>query len=419
MENIYQTWTEFNKSQTQAFNGPGSSSVLQAAQESADQWRSQGYPKGEEWKYVKYNNLPNTHFHLPEEDAASVQKADENFTSIEIKNFSRPQKLDLSQLPQGLAIESELELGSQQHQNTFSHNPFAEFSKSFVGLGFQIHFKKGFKDEKPVKLVLDLDSYTQKDLFLQQNISIVVEESVESTVFVEVVAEKWSGLCNLCFDCQISPGATLNFYNKEMGGPQSHCVLNLEAFVGPKASFNSFDMTLAGKWSRHNLNVTLQEKEASTQLKGAYLNSRDHFVDHHTSIRHEVGHTESLEDYRGILGESAQAVFNGKVFIAEKAAKSNSEQMNNLMLSKTAEVDTKPELQIYNDDVKAAHGATVGKLDEEQRFYLQSRGYSPAKAKQVLAKAFIYDLIEDESDLVKEFYDKEVHRTLDQIEASQ
>jgi Fe-S cluster assembly protein SufD len=130
-------------------------------------------------------------------------------------------------------------------------------------------------------------------------------------------------------------------------------------------------------------------------LNGLYLaNGRQH-VDHHTRIDHNQAHGSSREYYRGVLDGAARAVFNGKVIVHPGAQKTDAHQANhNLLLSRDAEVDTKPELEIYADDVKCTHGATVGQLDDAQLFYLRSRGIEEATARNLLVHAFAHDVIE-------------------------
>ena len=287
---------------------------------------------------------------------------------------------------------------------------------SFVGLGLIVRFSKEYKEDKPVKIIFDLDHFSEKDLYVHYNIDVIAEQESEARLFIETQGQTFSGLANFCTRVRAQASAKLSLFNKEWGGPQSFLINNVQSEVAEGAEFTHFDFTFPSQWSRHNINVNLLDKNARTDLKGAYFNDLKNFSDHHTFIKHSKGHTESNEDYRGLLSDEAKAVFNGKIYIEKKASKSNSEQINkNLMLSKKAEVDTKPELQIYNDDVKAAHGATVGQLDEEQRFYLLSRGYSRDDASRILSKAFVYDLLKDQKPEVVKFYSDDIDKTLRQL----
>ena len=135
--------------------------------------------------------------------------------------------------------------------------------------------------------------------------------------------------------------------------------------------------------------IDIAQPGASANLNGLYLAGAEQHIDNHIRVDHRVGPAVSREEYRGILAGRARCVFNGKAIVHEGADGSDAEQSNhNLLLSETAEIDTKPELEIYADDVKCAHGATIGQLDKSALFYLRSRGLNEDEATQLLTRAF-------------------------------
>ena len=155
-------------------------------------------------------------------------------------------------------------------------------------------------------------------------------------------------------------------------------------------------LSLGGKLARCDIDVELDEPGAEVNLNGLYLTNQRQHVDNHTLIEHKQPHTVSNEHYRGIMNGHSRAVFNGKVIVHEQAQKTEAHQSNaNLLLSNNAEVDTKPELEIYADDVKCSHGATVGRLDENMLFYLRSRAVDKDKARSLLTYAFADEIIRD------------------------
>ncbi|HVK62647.1 MAG TPA: Fe-S cluster assembly protein SufD, partial [Bdellovibrionales bacterium] len=155
----------------------------------------------------------------------------------------------------------------------------------------------------------------------------------------------------------------------------------------------TFQFTLGGALSRENLAIRLSETGAEAVLDGLYLADGKHHVDHFTSVDHIAPHTTSAQLYKGILNGEARAVFNGRVHIHRDAQKSNAAQMNNnLLLSSKAEVDTKPELEIDADDVKASHGATIGQIDPEHVFYLRARAVPKEQAVRMLSHGFAADV---------------------------
>ena len=147
--------------------------------------------------------------------------------------------------------------------------------------------------------------------------------------------------------------------------------------------------------ARHDINIDLAGRGAQCTLNGLYSASGRQHVDYHTRIDHRVEHCNSFEDYKGVLSGRGRGVFNGRVIVHEGAQKTDAYQSNkNLLLSADAEVDTKPQLEIYADDVKCAHGATVGQLDERMVFYLRSRGIGEAEARALLTYGFACDVVD-------------------------
>ena len=422
MKNILQAWTKYADIQRDYFKGPFADKAMSFSKEIAQSLVNEDYPIGEDWKYVNYGQLPKINLHWPEYTDQTQQVADNEFLSIEVTNFSNPEEAKVGPCPDGLTILTPLQaleagkLNINPRDFNFD-NPFFKLTESFWGQGLFFEFNENYKNEKPIKIEFKMDQMKSKDFLCSYNLHFVSYSSNKPQVFIEYDGVSFKGLSNITTTVEVSKNSSLEIFSKEMGGVFGHFILNLFANVERDAHFRHIDMTFPSLWSRHNSDVRLLDSGAHVDLFGAYFDDKDNFTDHHTVIRHLKGNTTSHEDYRGILTGKAKAVFNGKILIDEKASQSNSEQLNkNLMLSKTAEVNTKPELQIYNDDVKAAHGATVGQLDEEQKFYLQSRGYSEDKAKEILAKAFVFDLLESSSDKVKDFYMPNIEQTLNQFE---
>ncbi len=160
--------------------------------------------------------------------------------------------------------------------------------------------------------------------------------------------------------------------------------------------YRSFTLAMGGAISRHNLHVQLSAPGIETLMYGLYLARGDQVVDNHTAIFHDHPNCNSWEVYKGVLDDRARAVFNGKVLVKPEAQKTDAKQTNrNLLLSDTAKVDTKPQLEIFADDVKCTHGATVGFLDPGAQFYLQSRGVPAAAARRLLTYAFAAEVVNE------------------------
>jgi Fe-S cluster assembly protein SufD len=158
--------------------------------------------------------------------------------------------------------------------------------------------------------------------------------------------------------------------------------------------YRSFSLSMGGALARHNLQARLSDENVETLLYGLYLTHSDQLVDNHTAIHHDQPNCRSWEVYKGILDDRSRAVFNGKVFVKPEAQKTDAKQTNrNLLLSDGARVDTKPQLEIFADDVKCTHGATVGRLDDIALFYARSRGVPAEEAQRLLTYAFAAEVI--------------------------
>ena len=160
------------------------------------------------------------------------------------------------------------------------------------------------------------------------------------------------------------------------------------------SSYRSVAISLGAELSRHTLDIAQRAEGTETTIDGLYVATGGQHVDNHTSIDHAFPHGQSNQLYKGILDGRARAVFNGKVFVREGALLTDARQLNrNLLLSTETTVDTKPQLEILADDVKCSHGATVGQLEDEEIFYLTSRGIRPERARALLTFGFAEDLI--------------------------
>jgi len=175
----------------------------------------------------------------------------------------------------------------------------------------------------------------------------------------------------------------------------AHHVSGTHLHLGRAAVFASESLSLGGAIVRNDVNAVLDAEGISCTLNGLYLVDGDRLVDNHTTIDHAKPHCESHELYKGILDDRGRGVFNGKIFVREDAQKTDAKQTNKVMLlSDDATIDTKPQLEIFADDVKCTHGATIGQLDEAQKFYLTSRGIGDEHARAILLHAFAADIVE-------------------------
>lgn len=163
--------------------------------------------------------------------------------------------------------------------------------------------------------------------------------------------------------------------------------------------YRSFALTMGARLARHNLHVRHRGQRVETLLYGLYLTRGEQLADSHTAIFHDQPNCNSWEVYKGVLGDRSRAVFNGKVLVDAEAQKTDAKQTNrNLLLTDQARVDTKPQLEIFADDVRCTHGATIGRLNEQQRYYLQTRGIGGREAERLLIWAFAAEVVAEVAD---------------------
>jgi Fe-S cluster assembly protein SufD len=193
---------------------------------------------------------------------------------------------------------------------------------------------------------------------------------------------------------ELAPNSRLRLLRMQSTDDKAQRITQLKIRMARDSQLDAVTVDLGGHFVRHDVNIHLDEPGASAQLRGLYAPVGRERIDNHTWIHHHAPHCQSRESFRGIVNDRARAVFNGKVVVHEGAIKTDSEtRVANLLLSKTAEVYAKPELEIYNDDVKCAHGATFGQLDENAIFYLRARGLDLDTARGLLTYTFAHEVL--------------------------
>jgi Fe-S cluster assembly protein SufD len=235
----------------------------------------------------------------------------------------------------------------------------------------------------------------------QPRVVIEAEPGAQATFvqhFIDVGAESF-GWTNSVTQLKQARGSRLGFYRvqRHAAGAAHTSLLSADIAEGAELTAAYFD--LGGRLVRNDVAIALRGRGARTDLFGLLLAGADQHVDDHTLIRHAAGETVSVENFRGIIGERGRAIFNGKVVVEHDCQRIDARQNNdNLLLGDHAEIDTKPELEIYANDVKCSHGSTVGELDAEQLFYLRARGLDLPAARQLLTTAFATTVVEQVAD---------------------
>jgi Fe-S cluster assembly protein SufD len=228
-------------------------------------------------------------------------------------------------------------------------------------------------------------------------VMIVAEENSSATIIESYASPRDDGvyLTNAIIDVSLADDARLQHYKIQRESTGAFHVATTRAELGPKSSYKTTTINFGAALSRHDIRVQMDHEGAECAVDGLYMLDGNQHTDTHSVIDHRQPHCSSQQLYKGILDGKSRAVFNGKIFVRHDAQQTDARQTNkNLLLSPNARVDTKPQLEIYADDVKCTHGAAVGQIDEDEKFYLESRGINPALARNMLTYGFAEEVIE-------------------------
>ena len=244
---------------------------------------------------------------------------------------------------------------------------------------------------------------------------LIIAEAGSKAVIVERYASTAKGFTNAAVQIIVEDNASLTHYRVQRESPEAFHYGVTEVSVGRGSVYNSTNINLGGALSRHDIDVKFRAEGGEAWVDGLYMLNGSQHHDTHSIIDHTVPNCISHQTYKGVLNDASRAVFNGKVFVRENASGTDAQQSNkNLLLSNDARVDTKPQLEIFNDDVKCSHGATVGQLEEEELFYLLARGLPETLARNLLTYGFAEEIINKiDIETIKSELDKAVLNRLD------
>ena len=262
--------------------------------------------------------------------------------------------------------------------------------------GVFVHVKAGAAMSGPVHAVFISDGSTAGSATYPRNFILLESGALGGVIESYVALQDGSYFVNAVTEAVVGEGARLEHSKIQRESEQAYHVGTTHIQQERDSHSTSFSISLGAALCRNNLDVVLNGPGIEGQLFGLYMGRGRQEVDNHTSILHASPNCSTREVYKGILDGNAHAVFNGKVFVTPEAQKTDAKQTNrNLLLSDRAKVDTKPQLEIFADDVKCTHGATVGTLDPLAAFYLKSRGIGPLLGRKILTYAFAAEILEE------------------------
>ena len=272
---------------------------------------------------------------------------------------------------------------------------FTALNTAMMRDGAVLHVDKATDVTTPIHLLYVSDAGAEGGVSYPRNL-LVMEREAKATVIEQYVALGDARyLTNAVTECVLADGATLNHYKLQREGAKAYHVGHIEAEQGRDSHYISFSFAIGSALARSNIYTRLAGDGCGATLNGLYMLDSDQVSDHQTRIEHVAPNCYSREMYKGILDGTSHGVFNGKVYVHPEAQKTDGKQTNKtLLLSERARIDTKPQLEIFADDVKCTHGATVGKLDELATFYMKSRGIPADMTRRLLTYAFAAEVLE-------------------------
>ena len=375
-----------------------------------------GFPTTDEedWKYTNVSGLARSTFRLANEEASKgldasavapfVYEEARRSCLVFVNGEYRSDLSSLEAIPKGVVSDIASAHAGEHGEIVRSNlgrlfskgdDAFAALNTAFLRGGAFIHLPAGLSVDAPVQLLfLSVSSDAESASF--PRVLIVAERDSRLDLIESYAATDESVyFTNAVVEICVGEGARVTHCKVQDESERAFHVAATRAEVGRSGAYEATTVTLGSQLSRHGIEVLLGSEGAQCRVDGLYIVGEGQHADTHSLIDHLKPHGTSRQNYKGILDGKSRAVFNGRVFVHDGAYQTDAVQSNkNLLLSTDARIDTKPQLEIYNDDVKCAHGATVGQLEEEELFYLRSRGLHTDLARNLLTYGFAEEIVE-------------------------
>jgi Fe-S cluster assembly protein SufD len=276
-----------------------------------------------------------------------------------------------------------------------TNRTFVALNTAFVHDGAFIYAPDGVVVEQPIQIVFVSGADASKVMAHPRTLLVAGAGSQLRVTETYIGVGGQTYFANAVSEVFVGENAIVDHYKVQQESLEAFHIASLYAHTARSSTFSSHSFSLGGKLVRNDAIAILDGEGGDCTLNGLYLADRDRLIDNHTTIDHAKPHCGSHEVYKGILGGTARAVFNGKIIVRQDAQKTDAKQTNRaLLLSDGATINTKPQLEIFADDVKCTHGAAIGQLDEDAIFYLRARGLTYAEARDMLIHAFAGEIIE-------------------------
>lgn len=376
--------------------------------------------KQEDWKYFNFDFLQKNKYELLTEaktlNEAEIAKYRELVSKVvfpetlenrivtlngayieELSCFNKSNGLETINFTNAQALEARPELQEVVAKHFGKHtsretNFFKLCNTALLNNGFLLNVAKGTKIEKTLHVI----HISNTNSFNQTRSLINIEANSSLNILVSYIGlDDAKYFTNAAIEVNLDQNARLKLNKIQEEATEAIQLYDLNAELARDSNFEFNSFNFGGASSRDDIKVNINGENAHAAVNGLYVQKDDKTSHHRIHINHKIGYSTSEQLYKGILYDRARAEFNGLVTVAKDAQQTNAEQLNqNLLMSQEAHVDTRPQLDIYADDVKCAHGATVGQLSEDEIFYLESRGISKEEAKTMITYSFCDELIQ-------------------------
>ena len=407
--------------------------VHQIRLESLKTFEEKGFPsrRDEAWKYTSLNAMLRQNYALfPKAETTIQLKKVKKYFLFEIDTYKvvfidgvySPFLSDTTHDGLDVCLMSAA-LSKAKYRNlidtyfnkiTHKEDSLTALNTSYTQEGAYVHIPKSVVAEKPVEII-HFSTGKEKALWLQPRNLIVVDQNAQVQILERHQSlREHDVVSNSVTEIYTHQDALVDYYKIQNDLSTASLIDNTYISQDKNSNVRVHTFSLGGKLIRNNLNFYLKGQYCNSTLKGVTLLEDHQHVDHYTLVDHISPNCESHQDYKGVFSEGSKGVFNGKIHVDQSAQKTNAfQQNNNILLDDKATVNTKPQLEIFADDVKCSHGCTVGQLDEEALFYLMSRGIPKKEAKALMTYAFANNVLESvELPILKKRINKLIARKL-------
>lgn len=408
----------------------GNADLKELRKQAFDKFSTLGLPtvKNEDWKYTQIQTVLKHDYALepqvnPNQVDFSVYQIPglDAYSLIFINGIFQP---EMSKLPtiEGVTIldfdnakDHPVFLKHYAQHADLTENPFVSLNTAISSNVLFVHFAKNVVLDKPLHFIRYTDTAHAS---MTQNRTLVVLDTFAQAEILESFVGNEADFVNLnvgVTEVYTDVQSNLQHYMIQKSSVNNKYVNHIEAIQKKHSLYNNYNVNFPGsEWVRNDINLRLNDAETEGHLYGVVLSSDKQLIDNHTIVDHQLPHCESYEWYKTIAQGESTSVFNGKIFVREDAQKTNAfQQNNNILISEKATINSKPQLEIFADDVKCSHGCTIGQFDDEALFYLRARGIGEEKARAMMVQAFAFDVTSRfENEVIRDYVNHQIEENL-------